>query len=119
MGRSRAVGAVFVAGVAACLISGTMYAVSLWLPQLKESLLWTQTQSNVIASSGSLGQYLGFLSGLLHDKTSARTTLLAGGLAASTGYAVLAIGAHLQSCPFWAAAICMFVVGLGQFATFT
>lgn len=73
----------------------------------------------MIAALGSLGQYLGFVSGLLNDLTSSRITLFVGGVVAACAYGGLALGATLNSCPALVAAILMFCVGWGQFASFT
>ena len=115
--RDVVVALAFAAGVLACLVSGTLYGVSLWLPQVKQLLGFTQTQTNLVAGAGSLGQYLGFLSGLLNDLTSSRIAMLAGAAALGLGYGMLALaaGGHLGShCPWWLVASFLFVAGLGR-----
>ncbi len=116
MSRELAVKMAFAAGVMACCVSGTLYAVSLWLPLLKLSLGFTQTQTNLVAGAGSLGQYLGFASGLLNDLTTSRFAMLAGAAALGVGYGLLALAAagHLGSCPWWLVAGFLFLAGLGR-----
>jgi MFS family permease len=117
--RPVAVVVILLAGISACLVSGTMYAVSLWLPLWKDQLFYTQTEANVVGAAGSIGQYLGFLAGILNDSTSSRLTMLVGGSLAAIGYGALAFGSFVGTCPPALAAFLLFIVGLGQFATFT
>jgi MFS family permease len=115
--REVVIALAFVAGVMACLISGTLYAVSLWLPLVKEQLHFTQTQTNLVAGAGSLGQYLGFISGLLNDLTSSRIAMLAGAAALGIGYGLLALAAGRflgDRCPWWLVAGFLFLAGLGR-----
>ncbi len=115
--REVVVGLAFAAGVMACLISGTLYAVSLWLPQVKVRLHFSQTETNLVGGAGSLGQYLGFLSGLLNDLTSSRVAMLAGAAALGVGYGLLALAAggyFGEHCPWWLVAGFLFLAGLGR-----
>ncbi len=84
-------GATFIAGLVACLVSGTIYGFGLWSPAVKELFGWSQTEINLVGSVGDVGLYVGITMAVLCDFTSARVTMLVGAALQGLGYTLLAL----------------------------
>lgn len=113
---------ILVATVASVLSSGSLYGYGLFAPALKDKLALTQTQINLVGASGSLGQYLGFVSGLVNDVWGNRKCCLWGGLLLFVGYLFLALAAGGwigSTVPWQLLCLFTFAIGQGSFAVYT
>jgi hypothetical protein len=104
---------VLVVGLILCIMtSGTLYGYGLFAPQLRDTLGFTQTQSNLIGACGAVGQYMGFLSGMFNDSYGHRLCCALGGVALFCGYlSIWLASTGLVPLPWWSLCIAMWIVG--------
>jgi hypothetical protein len=109
-----------VAGLVACLMSGTLYGFATWAPALKNSFGYDQATINLVGNLGDIGLYLGFTMGLLYDATTPWFAMLVGAVLQGLGYGLMALAvADYFVCPWPLMAFFFFLAGQGSFATYT
>ena len=90
-------------------VSGSAYGFSVYSPQLKAALNYTQSEVNSISSIGNVGSYLTIVPGVFFDAFGPRATAIGGALLTALGYGLLwasltrRIAASPGLCALWVA----------------
>lgn len=70
-------------------VSGSAYAFSVYSPQIKAHLNYTQAEINNVGGLGDLGLYFSFLAGFAYDAWGPTVTAVAGAAISAVGYTLL------------------------------
>lgn len=108
------------AGLCMMAAAGTQYMFSTYSPQVKDLLLYDQSEINFIGSMANVGVYIGFWTGFCHDHLGARITAASSGVLFFIGWFCFYLGlVGVLPSNYILMGFFMFVAGNGSAAAYT